>query len=240
MQNSFESEGSRSIPDTFYPVEKLKEFIHMGIVKTYARGSAIILPDDENYMLIYVLSGRIRVSVITDDGKEKLQYFSGENGIIGARLYRMNNNDSIYAVATEKSNVCFFSEEQLRKIFKQEDEIIFEVIKSIISKTHFFSKQNLERDFYNPANRILRLLHGLYLTNGISVGDSYEICMNLSLKFISQITGAHYVTVCKVLGYLKKQNILEKMKDKIIIYDPDKLEELSLDNLIYKRIYKFK
>jgi Cyclic nucleotide-binding domain. len=215
MEYSFEKEGLRSIPDTFYPVEKLKDFTHMGTVKTYAKGSTIVFPDDENYMLIYVLSGRISVSVLADEEKEKLIYYTGENGIICARMYHMDN-DNIYIVATQKSKVCYFSEEQLSTIFSQDNAIIFEIIKSFISKVRFCTKQNLELTYYNPTNRILRLLHEVYLSNGILVGDSYEICINLSLKFISQITGAHYVTVCRVLGYLKKQKIVEKIKTKLL------------------------
>ncbi len=30
-------EGARAIPDTFYPIEKLREFTHIGVVKTMLR-----------------------------------------------------------------------------------------------------------------------------------------------------------------------------------------------------------
>ncbi len=61
--------------------------------------------------------------------------------------------------------------------------------------------------------------------------------MDLSLQFISEITGAHYVTVSKVLKYLKEQKIIEKKKDKIIIHDLERLKELTHEKHIYKYIY---
>ncbi|MDJ0304529.1 MULTISPECIES: Crp/Fnr family transcriptional regulator [Dehalobacter] len=229
-------EGARAIPDTFYPIEKLREFTHIGVVKTYAKDSNVILPGGKDYMLVYVLSGRISLNLMTEDGRERVIYFSGENGILG-RLYKMENDNDAYAVAIEDSKVCLFFEEHLRIIFRQDEDMIFEVLRNCLSKVSYYMRQTIERDFYNPTIRILRLLHGLYLTNGISVGDSYEIRMDLSLQFISEITGAHYVTVSKVLKYLKEQKIIEKKKDKIIIHDLEKLKELTHEKHIYKYIY---
>jgi len=231
MEYNFLNEGTRTIPDTFYPVEKLQRFVHLGIVKSYAKGSAVILPGDKEYMLIYVLSGKVQINMVTEEGRQRLVYFCGKNGIMD-RIFQMNN-DNAYATAIEKCRVCFFSKEQLLTIFQTDCDIYFEIIKNVFSKTLYFMKQTVEMELYNPAVRIVRLLYGLCISNGIPVGDSYEVRLELSQKRISEISGVHFVTVSKVLGFLTKQKIIEKKKGKVMIHDLDRLKELTFEKRLF-------
>ncbi|RJE47045.1 cyclic nucleotide-binding protein [Dehalobacter sp. MCB1] len=230
MEYDFFNELTRTVPDTFYPIEKLQRFIHLGIVKSYAKGSAVILPGDE-FMLIYVLSGKIQLNMVTEEGKQRLIYFCGKNGVMD-RIFELNN-DNAYATAIEKCRVCFFSKEQLLTIFQADCDLYFEIMKNLFAKGIYFMKQTVEMELYNPTVRIVRLLYGLCISNGIPVGDSYEVRLELSQKQISEISGVHFVTVSKVLGYLEKQRIIEKKKGKIIIHDLDRLKELTFEKRLF-------
>ncbi|MCM1566771.1 Crp/Fnr family transcriptional regulator [Dehalobacter sp. 4CP] len=213
-----------AIPDTFFEVERLQEFINLGTVKTYAKGSAVMWPGDKCSSLIYVVSGRLRVNKLLDDGRERLVYFTGKHGLVG-KLYETCNDS--YAIALEDSKVCFFSKEQLKKIFSLNDEIPFDIIRNYLSKTSYYMKQAAEIDYFNPAVRIVRLFYELYIANGVKTGDHYEINIQLSLENISEITGTHYVTASKVIGWLRKNKVMEKKRKKIIIYDAEKLKMMT-------------
>ncbi|TCX53492.1 Crp/Fnr family transcriptional regulator [Dehalobacter sp. 14DCB1] len=231
MKYDFSDEVARTIPDTFYPVEKLQKFIHLGIVKSYAKGSAITLPGDREPMLIYVLSGKVQIKMVTEDGRERLHYFCGKNGIL-CKLFPMNHDNS-YITAIEKCSVCFFTEEQLKAIFQIDDDIFFEILKNTFSKSLYFMMQTVEMELFNPTIRIVRLIYGLCISNGIPVGNSYEVRLELSQRTISEISGVHHVTISKVLGYLEKQKIIEKKKGKIIIHDLDRLKELTFEKHLF-------
>lgn len=217
------------IPDTFAPVEKLKEFTHLGTVKSYAKGSSVIFPGEEPHTLIYVLNGKLRVNLVFDDGRERLIYFAGKYTFVG-RLFETYN--TIYATAIEDSIVCNFNKQQLSQIFRQDEDIYFDIIRNYLSKVSYYMRQVAEMDYFNPGVRVVRLLYKLYNSKDFAASNSYEVDSDLSLKSISEITGAHYVTVSKVLGCLKKQNILEKKKNKIIIYDVEKLKSLTQETHI--------
>lgn len=220
------------IPDTFFPVERFQQYTHLGTVKSYAKGSAIVMPGEVTSTLIYVVSGKLRVNKLIDDGRERLVFFAGKHGLLG-KLYETCNE--IYAIAMEDSKVCFFTKQQLKVIFRFDDEIIFDVIRNYLAKASYYMKQVAEMDYFNPTVRVVRLLYELYLTNSKAVGKTYEITTELSLKSLSEITGAHYVTVSKVLGCLKRQNILEKKKNKIIIYDAEQLKMLTQESHIFTK-----
>ncbi|NBJ14524.1 MAG: Crp/Fnr family transcriptional regulator [Dehalobacter sp. 4CP] len=212
------------VPDTFFPIEKLAKYTHLGSVKTYPKGSTVVFPGDKMLTLGYVIYGRLRISTFFEDEREKLLYFAGQHCILALLFTELSE---IYAVATEDSRVCFFSERQIRQIFRADDDVAIDVLKSYQSKINYYIKQVTEMDYFNPTVRVVRLLYKLCLTSGIEVDDCIEINIDLSMKDISEITGTHYVTVSKVLGWLRRQNILEKKKNKIIIRNLAKLNILT-------------
>lgn len=212
------------VPDTFFPVEKLVKYTHLGSVKTYPKGSTVVFPGDRMLTLGYVIYGRLKINRFNEDEQEKLLYFAGRHCILALLFTELSE---IYAVATEDSQVCFFPEQQIRRIFRSDDDVAIDVLKSYQSKINYYIKQVTEMDYFNPTIRVVRLLYKLGLTSGIEVNDCIEINIDLSMKDISEITGTHYVTVSKVLGWLRRQNILEKKKNKIIIRDLPKLYMLT-------------
>lgn len=212
------------LPASFYPIPKIKEYVNLGIVRSYAKGSAVVLPGESTRRMIYVISGKIRVNMVTGDGREKLIYSEGAHSLLG-RLFKTNIND-FHIVAQTECTVCFFTQEDLKEIFRQDEDLIFEVLKNYTAKVSYFMQHIRDMDFYTPSVRIMRLLLELCRKQGKLVGNTYEIKIDLSQKNIAEITGAHYVTVSKVLGCLKKQGIAYKAKDTIYIYDLDKLEKL--------------
>lgn len=220
-----------AIPDTFFPVERFERHIQSGTVKTFSRGSAVLLPGESASALIYIISGKVRINKMIDDGRERLAYYAGRHGVVG-RLYETCNE--IYIITMEDCRVCFFSPQQLKDIFHRDEELIFDLIRNYLAKVSYFMKQTAEIDYFNPTIRVIRLLYELMIATGIRGEDSIEIPTELSLTDISEITGTHYVTVSKVFGCLKKQKIAEKKKNKIIIYDVEKLKNLTQETQIFK------
>lgn len=218
------------MPDIFFSVEKLQQYIHFGTLKSYVKGSAVLLPGDASSALIYVVSGKLRVNKLFPDGRERMIYITGKHGLVG-KLFETCNDT--YVIAVEDSTACFFAKEQLKKIFQLDEDIVFDIIRNYLSKVSYYIKQTAEMDYFNPTVRVVRLLYELCITNGIKVDNSYEINIQLSLENISEITGTHYVTVSKVLGCLRRQHILEKKRKKIIVHDLDKLKILTEEKHVF-------
>ncbi|MEA4901609.1 helix-turn-helix domain-containing protein [Desulfitobacterium sp.] len=76
---------------------------------------------------------------------------------------------------------------------------------------------------------MLNFFYNLCLKNGKRVDNYYELTVDLSQKAIAKITGTHYVTVCKLLAYLRNEGIMEKKGKDVKIYDLDKLRDLIED-----------
>ncbi|RJE48533.1 MULTISPECIES: Crp/Fnr family transcriptional regulator [unclassified Dehalobacter] len=218
------------IPDNFYPVKGLQKYVHMGVLRKYQKGEFIIPAGEKIDRVIYVVSGKVSLNFF-EDKKQKIMFYACRHGVVDNLFSYQVILGNI--VAEENSTVCFFSKEQLYEIFRKDDETHDEFITNLTCKCSFFMYVAKEMDFYSPSARVLRLINELCLSKGKLVNDVYKIDIKLTQKMISEITGVHSVTVCKILGWLKKEKIMRKTSDKIIIYDLQRLKDAIDMNLKY-------
>jgi len=223
------------IPDTFIPVSKLEKYLDYGIVKYFSKGSFVLSPGDEPGMLYYVLSGKLQLNIIFPDGRERMAFFGGKHSIFNLlwELHLLERYDH-YVVAVKDSKVCCFTKEQLQSVFQLDGDIVFDLYSNIFSTALYFLTQAAEMDYLNPTIRIVKLIYNLCVSQGIPVNNHIEVSMLPSYKTIADITGVHYVTVSKVFCILKKKKILERKKDKLLIYDKERLKELMQQTQIFK------
>ncbi|EQB21428.1 Transcriptional regulator, Crp [Dehalobacter sp. UNSWDHB] len=208
----------------FYPMKKLQNYIHMGVIRDYRKGDSIVLPGELIDRIVYVLSGKLSISFLNEDGRKKIMFYA-DPYTFSDRLFPVDPC-AVHVVSVENSTVCFFSKEQLSEIFQMDKEVIFEFITSYSSKCSYFMRETNEIALYGSSVRVLRLLYDLCLNQGKLVDGVYQIDVKLSQKSISEMTGIHYVTVCKLFGYLRKANILHKTTNKITVFDLQGLENL--------------
>ncbi|AHF09374.1 MULTISPECIES: Crp/Fnr family transcriptional regulator [Dehalobacter] len=215
------------LPGNFYPILKLCNYTHLGVIRNYRKGDTIVLPGEIINKVVFVLSGKLGISFMNDDGRQKFMFYA-DPFTFADRLFAIEEC-FVHVVSEERSTVCFFDKEQLLSIFQQDKEVLIEFITCYASKCTYFMRESKEMAIYKPSVRVLRLLYELCRQKGKEVDQVdhvYEIDERVSQKAISEITGVHFVTICKLFRYLKKENILKKNSGKIIIYDLPRLHDL--------------
>ncbi len=219
------------IPETFHRVEKLEQFLHLARTRTYAKGTIILAQGMEFDEIVYVRQGCLAVSMGADDGHQKFLFHIGE-GSIGLSTF-LGEYHEMQIHAVKNSTVSFFKVEQILTIFRQDERIILDILQNLLTKVYYFMGQARDLNFYRPSSRVFRLLYNLCVNEGEQVGDHYEINFSLTQKTIGEITGTHYVTVCKLFQMLDRQGIVKKSKDKMVVYDLERLRSLINEVIEY-------
>ncbi|RJE48512.1 Crp/Fnr family transcriptional regulator [Dehalobacter sp. MCB1] len=212
------------LPNNFYPMKKLQNYGHLGTIRNYGKGESIVLPGELIHKIIYVISGRLSINFLNEDGRHKVMFYA-DPLTFADRLFPFDDC-FVHVVAEESSTVWFFTQEQLFEIFQQDKEVLFDFISCYSSKCGYFMREAKEMILYNPSVRVLRLLYDLCLTQGKLVNNVYQIDIKLSQKAISEIIGVHFVTISRIFGFLKKENILYKTTNKIVVIDLERLKDL--------------
>lgn len=212
------------LPSRFYPVLKLHEYTQLGVVRNYRKGDSVVLPGEIINKVIFVLSGKLGISFLNEDGRQKFMFYA-DPFTFADRLFAIEEC-FVHVVAEEDSTVCFFENEPLLRLLQQDKELLIEFITCYASKCTYFMREAKEMVLYKPSVRVLRLLYELCRAEGKAAGQSYVIDERVTQKAISEITGVHFVTISKLFRYLKDENILQKKSGSIIIYDLPKLKAL--------------
>ncbi|WP_368292952.1 Crp/Fnr family transcriptional regulator [Dehalobacter sp. TBBPA1] len=212
------------IPETFNRIEHLGMYTHLANTRTFTKGSIVLGQGAESNSIVYVQSGCLSVGIGMEDGHNKF-LFNITEGCIGMTTFLSEYHElQIHAVKT--STVCFFPIAQVLKIFHDDEQVILDILQNILSKVYYFMAHARDLNYSRPSSRVFRLLYNLCIHEGKFVGGSYVITSKLTQKAIADITGTHYVTVCKLFNILEKQEVLKKVKNKIYIYDLEKLKSL--------------
>lgn len=219
------------IPESFYPVDRLEKYVHIGCTRLYPKGSIILSQGIETNTLMYVRSGCLAVSMGADDGHNKFLFHISARSI-GMTTF-LSELHELQIQAVKNSMVCFFSVEQILGIFREDEQIILDILQNVLTKVYYFMAQARDLNFCRPSSRVFRLLYNLCLKEGKPVEDGYVIYSDLTQKAIGEITGTHYVTVCKLFNILEKQGILKKNKDKMYVYNLERLKELINEVIEY-------
>jgi CRP-like cAMP-binding protein len=213
------------LPQNFSPMLKLRDYVHLGIIRNYHKGESIVFPGETIDSIILVLSGKLGISFMHEDGKQKFMYYADPYTFIDEAL-GIFTDCYIHVVSAEDSSVCFFEKFQFLTILHQNEELLLEYISCFSSKRCYFMREASEAVLYKPSVRILRFFYSLCSLQGKLVDNVYEIDIKISQRAISEMMGVHFITVNKILRYLKKEKILDKTRNKIIISDLPKLKAL--------------
>lgn len=216
------------LPENFYSIPELINYCHYGKSDNYKKGDSIILPGNNLEKLLLIIDGRVRVSRLSDNGKEHFQYFADNNTIVN-QLFPSEDN-SVQIIAARKTELCMFTKEQLLNIIAADNTIALEILKALSQKSNYFEEQLIERTYDTATTRICRLISNLTLQYGIYCDDGYQIDLQLPQRYISQITGLHFITVCNIIKKLKSENILGNEGKKLIVYDREKLNKYVMLN----------
>jgi CRP-like cAMP-binding protein len=216
-----------TIPDNIFPVKKFANYTSRGLIRNFRKGEHVIAPGtDEVNSFLYVVSGRISAYLV--DGAERiLMFYCLRNHVLDymfARPLGISTHSEI--IADEDSSVCFFRENTVLDIVKNDDGLLRELFRSYTSKVGYFMLSFFEKSCFPPKIRILRFLKNLCLSQGQKNGNAYEIPIRLSQRLISEITGVHYVSLSRIMRDLKNDKLVTKTTYKIIVHDFAKLLDL--------------
>ena len=222
--------GSYVLPDSIYTTPKLKQYCNFGSTLNYKKGEAVFKPGDILNRLGYILSGTVRVAMVSDDGQEQLLYTAGPGNLLGLLFGR--KDEPTYVTALESCTICFFTGEQIKAVCAHDPDVILELLHNNIQKTGYFMSQLASRKWFSADIRILQLIYHIALERGIYRDGRYEVNIKLTQKTISEITGVHFVTVSRCLKQLKEMGIAEKVKNGFIIHDLERLNQLIESRMI--------
>jgi global nitrogen regulator NtcA len=192
------------------------------IVETFDRGKTIFFPGDPAERVYFLKKGAVKLSRVYEAGEEITVALLRENSVFGVlSLITGNRSDRFYhAVAFTPVELISAPIEQFEKALRDNSEMSWLMLKGLSSRilqTEMMVETLAHRDMGSRLVSFLLILcrdFGLPTTSGITID------LRLSHQAIAEAIGSTRVTVTRLLGDLKDNELISINKKKITVHNP--------------------
>ncbi|MEO6454691.1 MAG: response regulator [Ginsengibacter sp.] len=174
--------------------------------------------------LYYVVSGKVKISMINDDGKEFITNLHGPGEYFGYTSILEDVNYKDEAQALEETTLMLIPREDFLQLISNDMQIAQTFIK-IITKNIIEKEDGLLNLAYSSLRR--KVAYGLiHLLEKFKIEEDNQIVLNLSRENMAHSIGIATESLIRTLGDFKDEKLIDIQTGKIIILDENKLRSL--------------
>ncbi len=196
--------------------DSLDEISDSKTCSVYRKGQVLFNEGGHPFGVYCVNKGKIKVSIIGDEGKEQIVRLAKDGDVLGYRSMIASERYNATATALEDSQVCFIPKDIFLNTLKKDGSLSVEIMKLLSSQlkeaeiklTHLAQKPVRER--------LAETLLFLKETYGFEPGSDI-LSVQLSREEIANLVGTATETAIRLLSELNKEKIIELLGKKIKI-----------------------
>lgn len=200
---------------TQFDMERMGEISHMDKIP---RWSPIYLPGDPAASIYFLKQGRVRISRLSEEGKQ-ITLSILEPGSIFGELSILDGNaphDNI-AEAVEDTLLCHVQREDFENYLKNHPELSLRVTKWMGLRLRQIENKVEDLVFKSAAERLKSLLLRLSLDYPKAVADGILVNLPLTHQDLGELTNIARPTVSEQLKKLEQQGFLRFEKRRIVV-----------------------
>jgi len=197
------------------------------VIETFDRGKTIFFPGDPAERVYFLLKGAVKLSRVYEAGEEITVALLRENSIFGIlSLVIGQKSDRFYhAVAFTPVELLSAPIDQVEQSLKNNPDLSMLMLQSLSSRilqTEMMIETLAHRDM---GSRLVSFLLILCRDFGVPTTEGIRIDLKLSHQAIAEAIGSTRVTVTRLLGDLRTENMISIHKKKITVHNPVTLSQ---------------
>lgn len=204
--------------------DKKKEEIAVQLhVKTFKRNEIVVHKGQPSAELYFLLKGRLKVIDYSPSGREVGFIFIESGTHFGEMALIDGEPRSASIVATETSEVAILHKQNAKQLMYSEAS----VSEKLLKKLSAIIRQNNEHMVMLGNTSAATRINILLLKYAKHIGDELVIEKLPTQTELAIMTNTTRETVSRTLSHLLEQGLIEKQGKRLIILDPEELEEMA-------------
>ena len=207
--------------------EEITELESRSQTRVAEKGRLLYLPGDRSDAVYFLASGRIKISRLSDNGKEFILEivepgsFFGETGVLD------EEPRETMAEALEPSTLYVVPEVRFRSMLKRRPELLMKLAQLMGRRQKKLEKRLMDVVYKNAPQRLADLL--LELSQNYGVPDSRGILLRIKLSqsALGNLLGVSREIVNHTFSGLRRRGVITVAEGRVIIQDPEALAALA-------------
>jgi CRP/FNR family transcriptional regulator len=194
-------------------------------MESVPKGSYLFLPEDPADRLYFIKKGRVKISKISDDGKEVTLAILEEGEVFGEMALVEEGPRKTVAEAVEDTAICTMSKENFETLIQQKPELSIKITKLMGIRRMEIESRVEELLFCDVSTRLARFLTRLNDEHGVDHRLGRKIKVKITHQDIANLIGSTRETTTAALNDLKRAGVIDFEHRHIIIKDNAALAE---------------
>ena len=188
-------------------------------------GEMVIRRDDAGAGLIVVLEGRLRVGLVSADGREVTLRVLGAGQIIGEMSLLDGHPASADVQAIEHTSMLLVPRTHMLDLLRHDGELCLRMMAVLCQRLRHANETAEDLALHDLSARIGRVLLRLARDFGRQAVDGIVIAVALPQRELARLVGASREKVNRELRTMEALGVLARRNGRLVILKPDALSD---------------
>jgi CRP-like cAMP-binding protein len=195
----------------------------LGRRQRYPKGATLFVEGDRADRVIVISAGRVKISILTPDGKEVVLAVRGAGDLVGDQGFLDGDPRSATATAMDPVDAMLIPAGEFTLFLEQHARVALLLLKMLSRRLRDADAKRAEFAAYDTVGRVASRLLEMAGRFGEAEGAGIRIKLPLTQEELAGWTGSSREAVSKALGVLRTLGLIETHRRGITIVDIDGL-----------------
>ncbi len=205
--------------------EDLDRLITISREKFYPKDSVIFQREEVGNFFFLICSGRVKVIIETEDGKEAILSILYPTEFFGEMSLLDGEPRSASIVALEYTRVLIIQRDEFLNLLSKHPEMSLKILKTLSLRLRKANKQIETLMFFDAPGRIARILLDIVLDKGAKTEKGIAVDLDFTRQELGSLIGVSRETATRVLKNFEEEGIITVEKNHIIVHNLEKLKK---------------
>jgi CRP/FNR family cyclic AMP-dependent transcriptional regulator len=187
--------------------------------RRYPKDTVVFFENEEGDSLFMILDGRIKVTILGDDGREIILTMLGEGDLFGEMALLDNEPRSATAIAVEESELLLLQRNDFQSVIHENPGISSALIKVLSNRLRRANHQISTLALLDVYGRVARVILDMAREEGRRLKDGRIAFRRATHQEIANRIGTTRETVTRMLKDLERQALV-KIEGREIVLQP--------------------
>jgi len=207
--------------------QQRKDLMRLGVVNTYPRGRTILNQGESGESVFFLLSGVVKVFLISETGGELLLALRSRGEVIGEIAFVTKEPRSARVFAATDVSARVVNGADFRAFLDRWAAVRDQLTIAVIRKLHRANDRRAESRFYTTTGRLAIALAETALAVGGSTGAGRVLGPELTQADLASLASISTSAVEKALREWEAAGLVNRQRQVLIVTDPAALRTLA-------------
>lgn len=188
--------------------------------RQYPKDTVVFFENEEGDFFFMIVAGRIKVTILGDDGREVILSILGPDDFFGEMALLDNEPRSATAIAVEDSELLSLHRHDFQSVLADNRSIMSALIKILVSRIRKANHQISTLALLDVYGRVARVIVDMARDEGRRLKDGRIAFRRATHQEIANRIGTTRETVTRMLKDLERQGMIH-VEGREIVVQPD-------------------